>query len=88
MFDIPEDKQGHMVLGFIVGLAFANHLILAILTVILVAFGKELYDYLTNRFIGTKHGVEALDILATMVGGGLGIVFSIGLDLTLTAIGI
>ncbi len=71
---IPADKQGHISLGLLLGLAFGAHLLLAVIAVIGVAVGKELADYLHNVIAKAHvHDVEVLDAVATIAGGAIGI---------------
>lgn len=71
---IPEDKQGHLRLGALLGLAFANNLILAIVVIVVVAVGKELYDAAYNHLTKTTaHEVSISDALFTVAGGALGL---------------
>lgn len=56
-----RDKLEHFILGAVV--AFSP--IYPLLAVIIVAFGKELYDY----YHKDKHTCDAMDAIATIVGG-------------------
>ena len=55
------DKAEHFLIGAIVALCP----IYPMLAVLIVAWGKELYDY----FHKDKHTCDALDAIATIVGG-------------------
>lgn len=55
------DKAQHFLVGAIVALCP----IYPMLAVLLVAWGKELYDY----FHKDKHTCDAMDAIATIVGG-------------------
>ncbi len=71
---IPIDKQGHIRLGLLLGLAFGAHLLIAVIAVVGVAIGKELADYLHNVIAKAHvHDVEVLDAVATIAGGAIGI---------------
>lgn len=71
---IPTDKQSHLTLGLLLGLAFGSRIPLAITVVLVAAIGKEVYDYVYNKVTKTQtHGVEVLDSVATAVGGAIGI---------------
>jgi hypothetical protein len=77
VFDsIPDDKKKHIIAGLFIGLVFGELLVLAGIILVVVSVGKELYDFLTDKYLGIKHDVEVLDALATIVGGlaGIGIV--------------
>lgn len=89
MFDLDPDKQGHLTLGALVGLILANYPGTALTAVLLVAFGKEAYDYLYNKITKTQtHGVEMGDAIATVVGGVGGIMIVHVIGVVLTYIGI
>lgn len=74
---LPQDKANHFVYGaaiYAVGFCVFSLLklpatVYAFATVVLFGVGKEIVDYLQNRFQGTQHGVEPLDALATIAGG-------------------
>ncbi len=71
---IPADKIGHLTLGLLFGLAFGQNLVLAIVLILIVALGKEIYDYVHNKITKTEtHGVELLDATATIAGGVIGL---------------
>lgn len=74
MFNIPEDKLGHINLGLLLGLAFADFIGIAIIVVCGVAFGKEIYDFLSTKYFKANHSVEMMDAVATIGGGYVGIV--------------
>ena len=70
---LPVDKQGHAVIGLILGLAFGARVGLAIAVVLIVGIGKEVYDYAYNHIIADIHEVSIYDALATICGGAVGI---------------
>ena len=72
---IPADKFTHGLAGFTIAILLTLYSVpLALLAVLVVGVGKELYDYVMNRLSGKhKHDVDAHDILATVIGGVLGI---------------
>lgn len=71
---IPEDKQKHIAVGLLIGLIFGQSVPLALMTLIVAALGKELYDYIYNMFISDVHEVSLYDSLATLAGGVVGVV--------------
>ncbi len=71
--NIAPDKKGHITLGLLLGLAFGANLKVAIIVILAVAIGKEVYDYLYNHFVAPIHEVSALDALATTIGGAIGV---------------
>lgn len=77
MFNLPEDKEGHIRLGLLIGLAFADHFIIATLIVCIVAIGKEISDYFFNKYLDIPHNFEILDMGATAAGGVIGILIHI-----------
>lgn len=76
---LPQDKANHFVYGAVIyAAAFCVISLLklpatyyAFAVVALFGAGKEIVDYLQNRFQGAQHGVEALDGLATIAGGAV-----------------
>ena len=66
---IPHDKQGHFIAGV---LAYAIiHFFspfLALSVVLLMAIGKEVYDYYHKE----NHTPELMDAIATILGGVVG----------------
>lgn len=74
---LPQDKANHFVYGAaIYAVTFCIFSLLklpatyyALATVALFGVGKELVDYLQNKFQGAQHGIELLDALATIAGG-------------------
>ena len=58
---LNSDKLQHFILGALVALSPVYPMFL----VLIVAFGKELYDY----FHPDKHACDAMDAIATIVGG-------------------
>lgn len=72
MLNIPVDKQLHFGAGLLIYLLFAANFDIAVCAVLLCAIGKELYDYLYNKFIQPIHEVSIMDILATVLGGVVG----------------
>lgn len=82
MINIPEDKKAHLNLGLLIGLALGAVPQIAIIAILTIGIGKEVYDYLYNRITGTqKHGVELLDALYTIGGGVLGMLTIHGISL-------
>lgn len=72
---IPHDKQGHFIAGVLCYLPV--HLIgpiAGLMAVVVMAVGKEVYDYLHRD----KHTVDPWDALATILGGAAG--FACGLQ--------
>lgn len=77
---VPHDKLAHAAYAVPVYAACAALLSLAgvqqhlaecaALAMLALAAGKELYDWLYNRFVHAVHGVELADFLATAVGTG------------------
>jgi hypothetical protein len=66
---LPQDKANHAVYGAVIAAIVSLHSIqLALIVVICVGVGKELSDWWQNRH-GGHHGVEALDVVATVFGG-------------------
>ena len=66
---IPHDKALHFIAGSIIFTVL--HFVtveLALIGVLIAAFGKEIYDYLHRD----KHTPEAMDALATIAGGAIG----------------
>ncbi len=74
MINIPIDKQLHVGVGLLIGLVLGCRPITAIIVVVLAGIGKELYDYISNLYLGGSHSVEVLDAVATIVGGVTGVV--------------
>ncbi len=70
---ISDDKKGHITLGLLLGLAFGAHALLAAIIVLIVAIGKEVYDYVSTKYFEASHQVEVLDAAATAAGGAIGI---------------
>jgi len=76
---LPQDKANHFVYGAaIYAVTFCIFSLLklpatyyAFAVVAIFGIGKEIVDYLQNRFQGAQHGVEALDALATIAGGAM-----------------
>ena len=71
---IPEDKQKHIAVGVLLGLALGAHFLIAVVVILIAALGKEAYDYIYNMFISDVHDVDLYDSLATIGGGAVGIV--------------
>jgi len=71
---IPTDKQYHLGAGLVIGLAFGARPLLALGVVVLAGVGKEVYDFVANKYMGTNHDVSIYDALATVIGGGAGII--------------
>lgn len=80
MLTIPDDKLGHINLGLLIGLAFADYPFAAILIFTVVAFGKELFDYVASKWFAKPHSVELLDAVATIGGGVLGVLIHQSID--------
>jgi hypothetical protein len=74
MFNLPPDKEGHIRLGLLIGMAFATYPFLALVLVILVAIGKEAYDYISSKYFHLEHNADFMDLIATVFGGLIGIV--------------
>ncbi len=70
---IPVDKQLHLGAGLVLGLAFGATPLVALGVVVLAGVGKEMYDFVANKYMGTTHDVSVYDALATVIGGGVGI---------------
>lgn len=77
MINIPKDKYYHFIAGLIIGGigTLLLPLIWAIGLSVLIAIGKEGYDYWVVRHYGLNHSVEVLDIFATLLGSAVGIGF-------------
>ncbi len=71
---IAIDKKLHLGAGLVLGLAFGATPLVALGVVVLAGVGKEMYDFVANKYMGTTHDVSVYDALATVVGGGVGIV--------------
>ena len=73
---MPADKFAHLVIGFLFGLV-ATYLLpnatIALLALIVLAVGKELYDALYAHYGIASHDVDPLDALVTILSGMLGI---------------
>lgn len=83
---LPNDKVGHAVIG--AGLAVPLTVLLgpldAVLLVLAAGIGKELSDYHANLAAKKKkkalpHSVEVLDVVATVIGGVIGVAIVLGL---------
>jgi hypothetical protein len=70
---IPEDKRTHLAVGLLIGAVFGQHVVLASCVIVAAALGKEVFDYLSNKFAGGNHDVSTMDCVATIVGGAVGI---------------
>jgi len=72
---IPKDKAAHIAGGILIGmgLTLVTQPVIALIGVIAVGIAKELYDLMYNEFVEKKHSVEGLDVLATVLGGSIGI---------------
>lgn len=66
---IPQDKQGHFIAGVLAYtlIHFFNPII-ALFVVLVMAIGKEVYDYAHRD----KHNPEVMDAVATIMGGVIG----------------
>lgn len=79
MPSLPQDKANHFVYGAVIYAVVFGVLALlkmpatyyAFAVVALFGVGKEIVDYLQNRYQGAHHGIEALDALATIAGGAV-----------------
>ena len=61
-----QDKQGHFIIGFALGLfAVILNPFLTLLIIIIGGVGKEVYDY----YHPDNHSCELADCLATICGG-------------------
>lgn len=71
---IPQDKQGHFIVGVLAYMIvhFIN-IYLALGFVFILAIGKEIYDW----FYRDKHIPETLDAVATILGGIAGYICSL-----------
>lgn len=76
---MPTDKIYHFVAGYVIAATFHWAPMTAILCAAGVGALKELYDFLTNKYLGANHGVEFMDFLATAAGGvaGIGVPYGI-----------
>ena len=64
--DIPHDKQGHFIAGVLAyTLIYFFNPFLALFVVLIMAIGKEVYDYVHRD----KHNPEVMDAVATIIGG-------------------
>ena len=70
---IAADKKLHLGAGLVIGLAFGASPLLALGAVVLAGVGKEVYDFVANKYMGTNHDVSVYDALATGIGGVVGI---------------
>ena len=70
---ITKDKIQHFLAGFIISaiIGLFNSL-LGLILAILAGVGKEVYDYISNRYYQCKHTVDLYDCLATVLGGLIG----------------
>ena len=85
---LPQDKANHVIYGALTVLLVIltcwlvgnpHWLLASLIAVVIVAVGKEAVDWLRNakaREAGLppKHGVEWMDVMATLAGGLLVIV--------------
>ncbi|MBX4189692.1 hypothetical protein KW791_00120 [Candidatus Parcubacteria bacterium] len=74
MFNLPPDKEGHIRLGLLIGMAFSSFPFVALAMVLLVAIGKEIFDYVSSKFFHQEHNAELLDAVCTVGGGVIGII--------------
>jgi len=66
---LPQDKANHAVYGAVIAAIVSLFSIpLALIAVALVGVGKEVFDWWQNRH-GEHHGVEVMDVVATVCGG-------------------
>lgn len=76
---LPQDKANHFIYGAVIYVAAFGVLTAlkqpatyyALAVVALFGVGKEIVDYLQNRYEGARHGVEGLDAFATIAGGAV-----------------
>ena len=67
---MAKDKQGHLLIGFIIALSTGWVSIwFGIIAAATIGLMKEIYDHLHRE----RHTVEFLDFLATAAGGLLGV---------------
>lgn len=79
---IPEDKRTHLTVGLLLGAVLGQHVVLASCVIVGAAVGKEVFDYMSNKFAGGSHDVSTMDAVVTLVGGmvGVGLVQLLGAD--------
>jgi hypothetical protein len=84
---LPQDKANHIVYGAVIFnialvlstlFGIGSGLLIASITVVVFAFGKEVVDYIRNRIDidngrFPNHSVDWLDAAATILGGILAI---------------
>lgn len=76
---LPSDKANHFIYGaaiYVVAFGVLTALkqpatYYALAVAALFGVGKEIVDYLQNRYEGARHGVEGLDAFATIAGGAV-----------------
>ena len=70
---ITKDKIQHFLAGFIISAIIGLfNSIFGLILAILAGVGKEVYDYVSNRYYQGKHTVDLYDCLATVLGGLIG----------------
>lgn len=82
LISLPQDKANHACYGsliFLLALCLLRRADLAYAVVVMMAFGKEAVDWLSNRAavkagLEPTHGVEWLDVVATCAGGAVPLV--------------
>ena len=71
---ITKDKIQHFLAGFIISTIIGLfNSIFGLILAILAGIGKEIYDYLSNKYFNGKHDVSWYDFIATSLGGIVGI---------------
>ena len=69
---MQSDKWQHFAIGVVFSVpvqAAFDFMLVTILVALAVGVGKEVADWLMNKYRGATHGVEWLDALATAAGG-------------------
>lgn len=70
---MQSDKWQHFAAGVVLSVpvqAAFDSMLITVLVAAAIGLGKEVVDWLMNRYRGAAHGVEWLDALATAAGGG------------------
>ncbi len=77
---IPVDKQGHLTIGLILGLALGASPLLALLSIAVFSGVLMTYQYISHK---DSFGVaeKAYDTLAAFIGTGLGIAATVVIHL-------
>jgi hypothetical protein len=73
-----KDKGCHLIVGFIIGILSALFIDSAFmfLPMLIAGFGKEVYD----EYLG-KTGFDFADLFSTVIGGTIGIMLTMFLDI-------